>query len=169
MIDDYVARTAVSYDMISVQLDQADTSPNLRETHSLSLYAYMVICPYELHEFCFELPCVLLVATAKKKKGPLSPDIFPWGGKHAAWVVDRHPPLSHRRTSGTHFRVARAILSGVPLYMRLSKPNTFLEYHIVINSRPRQKRPPYKLHGKVLSFRDIKQDKQDKHGHVFPV
>ena len=56
------------------------------------------------------------------------------GGKHAAWV-DRHPPLSHRRTSGTHFRVARAILSGVPLYMRLSKPNTFLEYHIVINSR----------------------------------
>ena len=31
--------------------------------------------------------------------------------------------------------MARAILSGVPLYMRLSKPNTFLEYHIVINSR----------------------------------
>ena len=45
-------------------------------THSLSLYAYMLICPYKLHEFCFELPCVLLVATAKKKKGPLSPDIF---------------------------------------------------------------------------------------------
>ena len=53
---------------MSLQLDQAVSSPSLRETHSLSLYAYMVICPYELHEFCFELPCVLLVATAKKKK-----------------------------------------------------------------------------------------------------
>ena len=56
------------------------------------------------------------------------------GGKHAAWV-DRHPPLSHRRTSGTHFRVARAILSGVPQDMRFATPNTLLEYHLVINSR----------------------------------
>ena len=73
-----------SYDMIAasyvpgtVQLDRADISPNLLMTHSLSLYAYMVICPYELHEFCLFFPCVLLVAIAKKKKGPLSPDIFP--------------------------------------------------------------------------------------------
>ena len=65
-----------TYTYTYVQLDQAVSSPSLRETHSISLYAYMVICPYELHEFCFELPCVLLVATAKKKKGPLSPDIF---------------------------------------------------------------------------------------------
>ena len=52
----------------TVQLDQAVSSPSLRETHSLSLYAYMVICPYELHEFCLFFPCVLLVAIAKKKK-----------------------------------------------------------------------------------------------------
>ena len=57
----------------ALQLDQADTSPNLLMTHSLSLYAYMLICPYKLHEFCFELPCVLLVAIAKKKKVPFLP------------------------------------------------------------------------------------------------
>ena len=51
---------------------------------------------------------------------------YPWG---QARRVGRPPPAP---VSPAHVGHS---LSCVPLYMRLSKPNTFLEYHIVINSR----------------------------------